>query len=89
MPERCKSSTLLYADTGEGKTAQIGGLAKHFFRTTGLKTRYYTAEPGASDTIEHLVEAGIVDIFDLTTAITHLRPSPFAREDGGPAPMAN
>lgn len=63
----CLSSTLLYGDSGEGKTTQCGSWAQAVYEKTGKKIRYYTAEPGGVETIGHLIDAGIVESFDVST----------------------
>lgn len=56
-----KQTILLYGRTRAGKTAQIGELAEHVFKTTGKKTRLYTVDKGGIDTILPHVELGIVE----------------------------
>lgn len=58
----CLSSTLLYSETGDGKTAAVGSFAKWIRLRTGKKLRLYTAEPDIG-TIEHLVGEYIEPIF--------------------------
>lgn len=67
----CKSSTLFYGDTGEGKTAQLGSWAKYVKQSTGKGVRLYTAESGGLGTIEHLIEAGLIDVWDISTRPNH------------------
>lgn len=62
----CLSSTLLYGDSGEGKTTQCGSWARAIYEKTGKKIRYYTAEPGGTETIRHLIDAGIIDVWDIS-----------------------
>ena len=58
---------LIFGDTGDGKTAQVGELAKHIHYTTGKKTRLYTADKGdAWGTIQHLINIGWIDLQRLT-----------------------
>jgi hypothetical protein len=61
----CISSTLVYADTAEGKTGQVGGWGKMVKKRTGKKIRLVTREPGGLDTIQHLIDAGIIDVWDI------------------------
>lgn len=61
---KCRKSILLFADSGEGKTAQIGELAEYLYRTEGKKTRLYAMDPGGWDTIQPQVNLGIVDVVD-------------------------
>jgi hypothetical protein len=62
----CKSSTLIYANTGVGKTVQCGSWAYAIHQRTNKKIRYYTAEPGGVETIQHLVDAGILEVWDIS-----------------------
>lgn len=62
----CKSSTLIYANTGVGKTVQCGSWALAVYQRTGKKIRYYTAEPGGIETIQHLIDAGVLEVFDIS-----------------------
>lgn len=52
---------LLYGRTNAGKTPQIGVLAEHVFKTTGKKTRIYTADKGGTKTIQPYIELGIIE----------------------------
>lgn len=61
----CKSSTLLYGDTGDGKTHLVGSWARWVHKETGKKILYYTAEIGNTDTIGDLIDAGIIDVQDI------------------------
>lgn len=57
----------LWGDTGDGKTASIGELAEFLYmngRTADnkpLKTRLYTADEGGTETISHIIDAGIIE----------------------------
>jgi len=62
----CLSSSLLYGDTGASKTSQLGSFAKYVYKKTGKKSRLYTAEPGGLGTIQHLIDAGLIDVWDIT-----------------------
>lgn len=55
-----KTTILLYGRTGSGKTAQVGVLAEHVKKTTGLDTRLYTGDRGGLDTIRPHTELGII-----------------------------
>lgn len=57
MPGR---SIALYADTGVGKTTQIGEYAKFLFKTTGRKTLLKTSDRGGYDSLGPLVRLGVV-----------------------------
>jgi hypothetical protein len=64
---------LLYGDTGTGKTAQIGELAKWEFARTGRITRLISADSGW-DPIEHLIgPGGCIQAYDMQYV-----PNPFA-----------
>lgn len=63
----CLSSTLFYADTGEGKTAQAWSWAKYVHQRTGKRIRMYTAEPAGLGTIEDAIGSGILDVWDIST----------------------
>lgn len=54
------SLTLVYADSGAGKTSLIESLATYLYKKEGKRTRLVTGDGGGWDTISHLVEAGIV-----------------------------
>ncbi len=56
----CLSSTIIYGDTGVGKTGAIGSFAKWVKLRTGKKLRLYTSEPDIG-TIEHL-EGDFIDV---------------------------
>jgi|SRR6266853_1446078 len=56
-----KRTILLYGRTNAGKTGQIGELAEWIFKTTGKKTRLYTADKGGVTTIEPHIQLGIIE----------------------------
>lgn len=60
-----KKTVLLYGRTNSGKTAQIGKLAEHVYKTTGKKTRLYTADLGGTDTIQPHIQLGLVEPIEL------------------------
>lgn len=61
------TTLLLYGDSGDGKTAQVGSLAEYVFSTLGRKkTRLYCADPGGWATIEPYVSLGIIEPIDCT-----------------------
>jgi hypothetical protein len=64
---RCKRSILLYGDSGDGKSAQLGELAKHLYKTTGKKTLVYSGDGGGYLTIQPLINLGVIQIVDCTT----------------------
>jgi hypothetical protein len=82
----CKSSTLFYGDTGEGKTAQLASWAKYVKKSTGKKVRLYTAEPAGLGTIEHLIMAGLIDVWDISTRPNHFESMDFAARGYWPVP---
>lgn len=55
-------TVLLYGDSGDGKTALVGEMAEHVFKTTGLRTRLATADRGGLETIKPYVDLGIVQV---------------------------
>jgi hypothetical protein len=52
----------LYGDTGSGKTAQIGELAKHVRKSRGKNLLLHSSDMGGFDTIKPLVRAGVVTV---------------------------
>lgn len=78
---KCKASILLLSDSGEGKTYQLGELAKWWFRRTGgyydaktgllsvgkgERTILYSADMGGWSTIAPIIKLGIIQLVDLT-----------------------
>lgn len=55
----------MYGRTNSGKTAQIGELAEYVMKTSGKKTRLYTADRGGLDTILPYVEEGIIEPYEI------------------------
>ena len=64
MAGRCRTSILIYGDTGDGKTPMIGEYAEFIWRTEQRITRLYSADPGGYETIRPYVDLGIVDPVD-------------------------
>jgi hypothetical protein len=62
---RCRRSILLYADSGFGKTAQIGEWAEHIYRMEQRITRLYCGDPGGFATIQPHVSVGIIEVVDI------------------------
>lgn len=60
-----KRSILLYGRTNSGKTAQLGLLAEHIFKTTGKRTRLYTGDRGGTRTIVPHIKLGIVESIEM------------------------
>ncbi len=56
---------LLVGHTGSGKTALIGELAEYYMRTTGKRTRLYTADKGGWKTIKPYINIGIIELVPL------------------------
>lgn len=56
---------LLYGRTNSGKTAQIGVLAEHILKTTGKRTRLFTADRGGVDTIRPYIDLGIIEAVEM------------------------
>ena len=50
----CLSSSIIYSETGDGKTGLLGSLAMWSKMRTGKKMRLYTSEPDTG-TIDHLI----------------------------------
>lgn len=86
MPAR--DTILLFADTGAGKTAQVGELARYLRRVEGKKTRLYSGDPGGARTVQPQINVGTIvyvpvfhldDPFDWLEQISRGR---LPREDG-------
>jgi len=61
------TTLLLYGDSGDGKTAQVGALAEHVYNTLGKKTtRLYCADPGGWATVQPYVTLGVIEPIDCT-----------------------
>jgi GTPase SAR1 family protein len=60
-----KRTILIYGRTNAGKTALIGELAEHVFKTTGKRTRLYTADKGGTDTIKPYIDLSIIHAEEL------------------------
>lgn len=68
MAEPKKRTILLYGRTNSGKTAQIGELAEHVFKTLKKKTRLYTADRGGLNTIQPYIDLGIIEAVEMADA---------------------
>ena len=54
---------LLYGDSGDGKTAQIGHLALAIYKESKKKTRLYPADQGGAwETVQPLINVGIIEL---------------------------
>lgn len=60
-----KQTILLYGRTNAGKSAMIGELAEHLYKTLGKKTRLYTADRGGTTTIQPYIDLGIIEAIEL------------------------
>lgn len=60
-----KQTILLYGRSGAGKTASIGKLAEHVYKTSKKKTRLATSDRGGLDTIRPYVDLGIIEPIEL------------------------
>lgn len=77
---KCKASIMLLSDSGEGKTYQLGELAKWWFRRTGgsfnaktgqlsaegERTTLYSGDLGGWSTVAPIIKLGIIQLVDLT-----------------------
>lgn len=73
----CKVSGILFGPTGSGKTVQFGELAVDVFIKSGgtfdeagnpvggKRSRLYSADGGGWASIQHIVDAGIIEVVDL------------------------
>lgn len=59
---------LVYGRSGSTKTTQVGRMAEYIWDKYGQRTRLVTADPGGYQAIEHLVDAGVVEPFQLGTS---------------------
>jgi hypothetical protein len=62
-----KKTILLYGRTNSGKTAMVGEMAEFVYKTTGKKTRLYTADKGGIDTVTPYIELGLIEPIQLGT----------------------
>lgn len=60
-----KRTILLYGRTNAGKTAQLGNLAEHVYKTYNKKTRIYTADKGGVEPIQPYIDLGIVELVSI------------------------
>jgi energy-coupling factor transporter ATP-binding protein EcfA2 len=59
------TTILLYGRSNSGKSTQIGVMAEHVMKTTGKKTRLYTADKGGVDPIQPYINLGIIDAIEM------------------------
>jgi hypothetical protein len=57
---------LIYGRSGSCKTSNVGHMAEYIYNKYGERTRLVSADPGGWQSIEHLVEAGLVEPYQLT-----------------------
>lgn len=57
---------LIYGRSGTTKTSNVGHMAEYIYNKYGERTRLVSADPGGWQSIEHLVEAGLVEPYQLT-----------------------
>lgn len=59
------TTVLLYGRSGAGKSSQAGVLAEHVYKTTGKKTRIYTADKGGVDPVMPYINLGIIEVVEM------------------------
>lgn len=64
---------LLYGPSGSYKTANLGFAALWLYRRTGLRTRLISADGGGWKPLQPLIDAGIVDAWQIST-LDHILP---------------
>lgn len=57
-------SILLYGRTRSGKSSQLGELAEYIYKTTGKRSRVYTADRGGTDPLKPYITAGLVEVVE-------------------------
>lgn len=61
---RAKTTVLMYGRTRAGKSTQIGELAEFVKKTSGKRTRLYTADRGGVAPIQPYVDLGVIDVVE-------------------------
>jgi hypothetical protein len=61
-------SDCVYGRTGSTKTAQVGHLAEYIHNKYGKKTRLLSADPSGWVTVDYLVEAGLIEPYQVSLA---------------------
>jgi len=61
-------TTMLFGESGVGKTTQVGRFARYIHEKTGKPTRLITADPGGTDPIQHYIDAGIIQVLSIVGA---------------------
>ena len=69
---RDKRKFIIYGRSSSGKTAQIGVLAEHIYKTTGKKTRLYSGDRGGVRTIQPYIDLGIIEVEQMGEANPNL-----------------
>lgn len=64
MSQSRKRTILMYGRTRSGKSSQLGELAEYVYKTTGKKSRIYSADRGGSDPINPYIDLGIVELIE-------------------------
>lgn len=59
-----KRTILFYGRTRSGKSSQLGELAEYVYKTTGKKSRIYSADKGGSDSIYPYINLGVIDLIE-------------------------
>jgi hypothetical protein len=69
-PQRIRGpkADCVFGMSGSTKTTQVGRMAEYVYDKYGQRTRLVTADPGGFQAIEHLVEVGIVEPYQLNTS---------------------
>jgi hypothetical protein len=62
------NTLLLYGETKSGKTREVGACAVHIYKRSGRKTRLYCTDGGGWGAIQDLVDAGIVEAVNVSSA---------------------
>lgn len=60
------SSVLIYGESGSAKTTSAKFLAKYIYEKTGKTTRLITADGGGTDPIQPEIDAGLIDVFNIS-----------------------
>lgn len=59
-----KRTILFYGRTRSGKSSQLGELAEYVYKTTGKKTRIYSADKGGTDPLFPYIALGIIELIE-------------------------
>jgi hypothetical protein len=69
------NSVLLYGPSRAGKTRECACIVKYVWDKWGLKTRYITIDGGSYQPLQPYIQAGMVDVIDLTAAEGNIVPA--------------